>query len=231
MSWMDIPPRACQRAILETAFVPRNERGRLSPASLQFEKMRDTFRQSGIGISGCFSKTETGWASCSTHRSLRRFSANSRLLPTRFGTHQRPHVLHAQGHEEPLEKFRRRSLSNSQSPPGFSGRDAFAPYKLCFRFFKRLSNFPILARRELGGRQEGFGGIPDHCQLLGICFPQMLENFKCAHGVNLPCAPSGRNRFPGVSEQYPLAIYWPAKAGGRFQSGQKCPWPLQKIEQ
>ena len=142
-----------------------------------------------------------GWALCSTHRSLLRFSANSPTLATRFGMHQKPHVLPAQGHEAPLEKVLRRSLSNSQSPPGFSGRDSFAPCKLRFGFFERGGNFPILARRELSDRQEGFGGVPDHCQFLGIRLPQMLENFKCAHGVNLPRTTPDRNSFPGFSPE------------------------------
>ncbi len=83
---------SCSRLILETAFALRSEYGRLSPSSRRFGKTRGISRWSGICIFCWFSKTENGWASCSTNQSLRRFSANSPQLRTRFEMRQRPRV-------------------------------------------------------------------------------------------------------------------------------------------
>lgn len=112
-----------------------------------------------------FSKTENGWASCFTNQSLRRFSANSSQLRTRFEMRQRPRVWHAQGHEGPAEKFRRRIVSNAQPPPGFSNWDAFAPCKMCFGLFQPGDNFPIFAYCELSNRQKRFGCVSNDRQL------------------------------------------------------------------
>ena len=197
---------SCSRLILETAFALRSEYGRLSPSSRRFGKTRGISRWSGICIFCWFSKTENGWASCSTNQSLRRFSANSPQLRPRFKMRQRPRVWHAQGHEGHAEKFRRRIVSNAQPPPGFSNWDAFPPCKLCFGLFQRGDNFPIFAYCELSDRQKRFGCISNDRQLLGICLAQMLKNFKCAHGMKLPRAPPARNSFHGRHNSLVLAL-------------------------
>lgn len=104
---------SCSRLILETAFALRGEYGvgnmeDFHPHPVDLEK-RGVFLGDQESVIFCwFSKTENGWASCLTNQSLRRFSANSSQLRTRFEMRQRPRVWHAQGHEGPAEKFRRR---------------------------------------------------------------------------------------------------------------------------
>ena len=160
---------SCSRLILETAFALRGEYGvgnmeDFHPHPVDLEK-RGVFHGDQESVIFCwFSKTENGWASCLTNQSLRRFSANSSQLRTRFEMRQRPRVWHAQGHEGPAEKFRRRIVSNAQPPPGFSNRDAFAPCKMCFGLFQPGDNFPIFAYCELSNRQKRFGCVSNDRQ-------------------------------------------------------------------